>query len=215
MKVVKDGIFFTVQGEGPFIGYPMIFVRFSGCNLKCEWCDTKYSWEDGEEMSVADVVEEIREFPCKRVCFTGGEPLLQQQDIVKIIENFGIDYDFHFETNGTIEPVNYLSNLGFHIISPKLQFSYNVAPYYRNESLGYFKFVITGEDDLLDVLKFIEYNNLQNRGNKFYLMPESITVEKQQDILPKLICFAKSHTELNFIVTPRLHILAYGNKRGV
>ena len=213
MKV--NNIFYTVQGEGPFMGHPMIFVRLTGCNLRCEWCDTKYSWEDGDEKSVEYIVEEIKKYPCKTVCFTGGEPLLQQEGIIKIIKKLP-GYEFHLETNGTLEPVNYLTYcMSYHIISPKLQFSFDISPFYSNESLGNFKFVVSEESDLLDILSFIEYNSLGDRGNRFYLMPESITVEEQKDKLKFIIEFVKKHTELNFIVTPRLHILAYGNKRGV
>ena len=94
-------IFYSVQGEGLLQGLPFVFVRFSGCNLRCKWCDTKYAWKNGKEMEVKDIVEKIEKFGCKRVCFTGGEPYLQDIDVIfKILKKK--DYWVSVETNGTV-----------------------------------------------------------------------------------------------------------------
>src|SRR5947207_8912021 len=76
MKVAE--IFYSVQGEGKLVGVPSVFVRASGCNLRCTWCDTPYaSWDpQGEEMAVADVVTRVKEFGASHVVVTGGEPLI-------------------------------------------------------------------------------------------------------------------------------------------
>ncbi|MCS7180168.1 MAG: 7-carboxy-7-deazaguanine synthase QueE, partial [bacterium] len=71
-------IFFSIQGEGLLQGLPFIFLRFCGCNLKCRWCDTKYAWENGNNLSEIEILKEIERFKCKRICFTGGEPYLQE-----------------------------------------------------------------------------------------------------------------------------------------
>ncbi|MCM8772546.1 MAG: 7-carboxy-7-deazaguanine synthase QueE [Candidatus Omnitrophica bacterium] len=94
-------IFYSIQGEGLLQGLPFVFIRFTGCNLRCSWCDTKYAWENGKEMEAREILKEVEKFDCKRVCFTGGEPYLQE-----------IEYLFEFlkrknywisvETNGTI-----------------------------------------------------------------------------------------------------------------
>ena len=70
-------IFFSVQGEGTDAGWPCAFVRLTGCNLRCRWCDTTYAYEEGEELSVEAVLGRVREFGCPLVEVTGGEPLLQ------------------------------------------------------------------------------------------------------------------------------------------
>ena len=74
-------IFASIQGEGLRQGEPTIFVRLTGCNLRCDFCDTKYSWEGGDDISVQQVIEQVKhrhkEFPADWVCITGGEPLLQ------------------------------------------------------------------------------------------------------------------------------------------
>ena len=217
MTILVNNLFYSVQGEGPFIGYPMIFIRLTGCSLRCVWCDSKVAWDEGTEMTVEEIIGKIKEYPCKNICLTGGESLLQQQSLIKLVEKLNGKYTFHFETNGTIEPIDPMK-IGYHIISPKLKSSGNenaeLAPYYKNEVCGYFKFVISDEEDLEEMQEFLDKNNI-HESNKIYLMPEGVTVERQQEILPKLISFVKSHPEREYIVTPRLHILAYGNKRGV
>ncbi len=71
-------IFFSLQGESSHRGLPCIFVRLTGCNLRCTWCDTEYSFTGGETMSVGAVIDEVQKHPSKRVQITGGEPLLQK-----------------------------------------------------------------------------------------------------------------------------------------
>jgi len=93
-------IFYSLQGEGFLQGLPMVFVRMSGCNLRCSFCDTKYSFEKGVDLDVSKVVDMIEKFLCKRVCITGGEPFLQDlSPIVKHLKEKG--YWLTAETNGT------------------------------------------------------------------------------------------------------------------
>ena len=96
MKV--NEIFYSLQGEGYWTGTPSIFVRFSGCNLKCDFCDTHH--QDGEEMSEEEIVEAISQYPGVHVIFTGGEPTLQlTHSLVERIHAIG--KRVHIETNGT------------------------------------------------------------------------------------------------------------------
>ncbi len=69
-------MFYSIQGEGLHMGKPTFFIRTAVCNLRCSWCDTKYSWERGEEMSVEEVLHEVRKQPTQNICVTGGEPLI-------------------------------------------------------------------------------------------------------------------------------------------
>ncbi|MBS3816909.1 MAG: radical SAM protein [Candidatus Thermoplasmatota archaeon] len=100
MNIVE--IFHSVQGEGVEIGLPTIFIRCGGCNLRCEWCDTRYAWEGGEEVSIEEMMEKVDEIDCSRVCITGGEPLLQE-DILELIDSLITDYEVSIETNGSID----------------------------------------------------------------------------------------------------------------
>ena len=101
MKVTET--FASLQGEGINQGKPCFFLRLSGCNLRCAWCDTAYSFEAGAEKSVDEIVAEIANSGLKYVCITGGEPLLQKaalQPLLEILSRAGIAVDI--ETNGTI-----------------------------------------------------------------------------------------------------------------
>ncbi|MBN2603352.1 MAG: radical SAM protein [Candidatus Thermoplasmatota archaeon] len=100
MKI--NEIFYSIQGEGKWTGLPNIFIRTTGCNLRCSYCDTKYAYDEGTEKSIKDILKEIKKFSCKNICITGGEPLLQS-DILKLLE-FLIkeNYSICLETNGSI-----------------------------------------------------------------------------------------------------------------
>jgi len=95
-------IFHSLQGEGINIGLPTIFVRTAGCNLRCEWCDTRYAWEGGEEISIHEIMEKLDSIGCDRVCITGGEPLLQN-DVLDLIDILLPRYDISVETNGSLD----------------------------------------------------------------------------------------------------------------
>ena len=100
MKI--NEIFYSIQGEGRYIGLPMAFIRVTGCNLRCRWCDTKYAYEDGQELSFDAILERLTKFPTKRVCVTGGEPM--SQDRINELMNQLINHGFtiYLETNGSI-----------------------------------------------------------------------------------------------------------------
>jgi organic radical activating enzyme len=126
-------IFASIQGEGLRQGYPTLFVRFSGCNLKCSFCDTQYAWKEGNEYSTRQVIEEIkklkRRFPAQWVCLTGGEPLQQSvAELVKELKKEG--FNIQVETNATLFqdiPVDWYS------ISPKPA-QYFFHPEYRKKA---------------------------------------------------------------------------------
>ena len=94
-------IFLSIQGEGISTGYPTIFVRLTGCNLSCSYCDTTYSHNEGEYMTIATIINKIQDFGFKRVCLTGGEPLLQE-DVKELLAEL-TDYEVSIETNGSID----------------------------------------------------------------------------------------------------------------
>lgn len=101
MKI--NEIFHSIQGEGKNIGLPTIFVRTTGCNLRCTYCDTTYAYYEGKEMGLQDIIAEIKRWHCKRICITGGEPLLHEDitGLVDILISKG--YEISIETNGSIE----------------------------------------------------------------------------------------------------------------
>ncbi|MDP4094465.1 MAG: radical SAM protein [Bacillota bacterium] len=99
MKV--NEIFLSIQGESLSAGYPTVFVRFSGCNLRCSFCDTQYAYDEGTVMSPLKIYSEIERFYYKRVCLTGGEPLIQEDlgKLLALLENYTVS----IETNGSVD----------------------------------------------------------------------------------------------------------------
>ena len=100
MKI--NEIFYSLQGEGNWTGRPNIFIRTSGCNLRCSYCDTKYAYEDGKEMNADEILKQISKYHCKYVCITGGEPLLQDEVLDLIDALSKKDYKICIETNGSL-----------------------------------------------------------------------------------------------------------------
>lgn len=94
-------IFYSIQGESSFAGNPCVFIRLSGCNLRCAYCDTSYAHEDGERMELSAIMKRAASFGCSLVEITGGEPLLQAG--TPLLISALIEKDFHvlLETNGT------------------------------------------------------------------------------------------------------------------
>ncbi len=101
MKI--NEIFYSIQGEGKWMGLPNIFIRTTGCNLRCSFCDTTYAYETGEEMSIEEIINRIRKHPCNYVCITGGEPLLQEAIVQLIDVLLEKKYVICLETNGSID----------------------------------------------------------------------------------------------------------------
>lgn len=102
MKVSE--IFFSLQGEGIYQGKACTFIRLAGCNLSCSWCDTRYACTRGEEMSTEQVLERVGAEACSLICITGGEPLLQQDQLLPLLKALGNrGYTVGIETNGTID----------------------------------------------------------------------------------------------------------------
>ncbi|MCZ6684666.1 MAG: radical SAM protein, partial [Candidatus Dadabacteria bacterium] len=101
MKISE--IFFSLQGEGLEIGLPTVFVRLFACDLRCTWCDTMYAVEgrDFRDYTVLEVVREVEKYDCKRVCITGGEPLLQIKEVEALASDLiSKDHTILLETSG-------------------------------------------------------------------------------------------------------------------
>jgi len=101
MRVTE--IFFSIQGESTHAGRPCTFVRLTGCNLRCRWCDSEYTFTGGEKMSIDDVMSKVASYGCKLIEITGGEPLAQSEafDLIKRLCDDG--YEVLIETSGSID----------------------------------------------------------------------------------------------------------------
>ena len=98
MRVTE--IFFSIQGESTHAGRPCAFVRFTGCDLRCQYCDTEYSFYGGRQMTRAEILAEVAKHPTKFVCLTGGEPVLQKELPELAQELLDRGYDVSLETHG-------------------------------------------------------------------------------------------------------------------
>jgi len=219
-------IFYSIQGEGALIGTPSVFVRTSGCNLRCTWCDTPYtSWKpEGEERSLDSIVEEVNRYGAAHVVITGGEPMIAPE-IEELTHRLG--QHVTIETAGTVEtPVR----CDLMSISPKLA---NSTPHSRDggrwaqqhERLRYqpeilkrliqlypyqLKFVIVEPGDLAQVLAIVE--EIGAATNRVMLMPEGVDAAALAERGRWLAEVAKRE---GFRFTPRLHVDLWGNRRGV
>ena len=148
MKYPVIESFYSLQGEGVYLGTPAYFIRFGGCNLRCDWCDTTESWDQEKvtEMKLTDLVKDI---PCKRVVLTGGEPTLQSlAPLISELKHKG--HEVAIETNGTRAiPADW--KLDWVTVSPKPDSGYEVKC--RADEL---KYVV---DDNLS-LEYIAWNRV-------------------------------------------------------
>ncbi|NOZ62375.1 MAG: radical SAM protein [Calditrichaeota bacterium] len=96
-------IFFSIQGESTFAGLPFVFVRLSRCNLRCQYCDTPYAYDEGREMFLSEIIERVEQFPCDFVEITGGEPLLQAEVFELAARLVSAGKIVLVETNGTLD----------------------------------------------------------------------------------------------------------------
>ncbi len=171
MKITE--IFYSIQGEGSHAGKAAIFIRLSGCNLRCKWCDTKRSWTGGKNMSIKAILEAIKGFRAKTIVLTGGEPFAQNiYPLIKSLKK--LKYRIHVETNGTFE-VNEetISMIDWIVVSPKgggeIKTFFNELKYIVDD-----KFKI-GNIDLDEMFP----TSLQPEGNDPKMIKKSIDLVKK------------------------------------
>ena len=225
-------IFHSIQGEGELTGVPSVFVRTSGCNLRCKWCDTPYaSWHpEGGEMDVSAVVSRIRDFDCPHVVLTGGEPMLAPgvHDLARMIAALGIHITI--ETAGTLAPDGIACDLAS--VSPKLASStpppdrFGETWTHRHEESrirpevlrewvsGYrcqMKFVVSGPADLDEIATIRETIGDSLAPASVLLMPEGVTPEELAARRDFVIAACK---RFGYRYCHRLQIDLFGNTKG-
>jgi len=214
MKI--NEIFFSIQGEGLNSGKASIFLRLQGCNCRCKWCDTRYTWKikDGKEMSVKKIIKEIQKYPVKRLTITGGEPMLQQEELDKLIHNLH-DYEIEIETNGTIVPKLKAYNLRYNVSpkppSAKTLKNINIKTLKKYLQIkSSFKFVISDSHDMDWVNNIISLAKIP--AKKVILMPEGIDLNTIVKNSIHLVQYIKKY---DYRLIPRLQIMIWGNQKGV
>lgn len=101
MALKVNQIFYSIQGESSYAGRPCVFIRLTGCNLRCSYCDTPYAYEEGEDLEIEAIVDRVRSYRCPLVEVTGGEPLVQAETPVLISRLLDEGYEVLLETNGS------------------------------------------------------------------------------------------------------------------
>jgi 7-carboxy-7-deazaguanine synthase len=153
LEVKVFEIFPSIQGEGPFQGIPSAFIRLSGCNLRCRWCDTSGTQDGsaGEEMTVDEVVGQVKRLGLSHVCITGGEPLIQQDELLSLLKELHEDgYIVGIETNGTVDPAPVMeySSICMDLKCPSSGEKSFIPLMKKLRPSDCVKFVVGGEEDL-------------------------------------------------------------------
>lgn len=185
MKV--NEIFYSLQGEGFHTGTPAVFIRFSGCNLECPFCDTQH--QEGKEMTEGDIIEEVSRYKANLVVVTGGEPALQlTESLVEMLHFLG--KTVAVETNGTVELPK---NVDWITLSPKDAFlGEKAAPILKYAD----ELKLVFSDDLCrDAQPCVsKYANI-NVAHRFLQPCDTGDPEKNKEIIKKTIEFCKEHPE--------------------
>ena len=228
----------TIQGEGPSIGQRALFLRLTGCNLQCQWCDSAYTWRFSESqphvkkrvyarqeevlaMSRHEVVQQLyaigRDEPL--LVLTGGEPLLQAQELERLF--WRLSYPrIEIETAGTVPPqaLEHMSRVWFNV-SPKLanagmplirRIKPALLRRFAAHERACFKFVVASITDLQEVLGVCDLCDIPQ--HKVYLMPLGTST---RDLNASLKVWGPNAVEMGFNITTRLHIYLWGNRRKV
>ena len=222
-------IFHSIQGEGLLAGVPSIFIRTSGCNLRCHWCDTPYaSWKpEGPEMSIEEILKKISEWNCNHIVLTGGEPMIAPDlpELATVLKKQ--KKHITIETAGTILPNSISCDLAS--ISPKLSNSTpslerdpawakkhdstRLQPEVISEWIRKYpvqlKFVVSSENDLAEI-KHLRSRLPPVPLDQILLMPEGIDVKTLATRSPWLVEICKRE---GFRFCPRLHIELFGHTR--
>ena len=228
MKISE--VFSSIQGEGLLAGVPSLFIRTSGCNLRCHWCDTPYtSWApEGDDWPVERIVDWVKQHPAYRhVVLTGGEPMIQPElpHLARQLDDLGIHITV--ETAGTVA-----AELPCHLmsISPKLsnstpleqdggrwaasherlRLNEDVLRHLTNSYVYQLKFVVTRVEDLDEIRPIVDLCGAP--AERVLLMPEGRTGEEIQARAGWLVELCKA---TGYRYCPRLHVELYGNRRGI
>tara|TARA_R100000995_G_C3473154_1_gene119419 strand:- start:291 stop:1046 length:756 start_codon:yes stop_codon:yes gene_type:complete len=237
LLVSDDKAFYTLEGEGEYVGMPSVFFRLSMCNLTCEGfasedsphgCDSFISWSVKNKMTFNEIFEyfekhklvaKLKEGAIFKI--TGGEPMVQQKQLLKFIEAFINKYEFHpvidFETNATIQPderwvKDYLATF---TTSPKLisngdpeekTYKPKVLKWHRDIGSG-FKFVINKSEDIDEIWrKYVDDKEINIPKHRVWFMPCSGSRDEHIKNAPAVAEYAKA---MNVNFSPRLHLLLW------
>ncbi len=224
--MIVNEIFYSLQGEGRLAGIPSVFIRLAGCPLRCKWCDTKYAWDKnaGQDYSIPEIIQQLKQYHCKFVVITGGEPMINPE-IPQLTHTLKAENKhITIETAG----IKFVPDLACDLmsISPKLSNSTPTEAKPANlheltrlninalhtlvENYNYqLKFVVNHSSDLKEIQQTI--SQIQNVDlEKVMLMPQAAT---KVDYIKKSPTVAQLCKQTNLSFCQRLHILLWDNQR--
>jgi 7-carboxy-7-deazaguanine synthase len=209
MKICE--IFHSIQGEGLDMGAPTVFIRTSGCPLRCKWCDTLYAFSEGEEMSIDEILTKVGSYDESRVCVTGGEPL-EQKDIFTLLERLlEQDYFVSVETSGAlpIEDMPCVEDL-------RVVLDIKCPSSEMHEKMDFSNIELLGPTD---ELKFVisdrkDYDYAKEIISKYKPVCTIVMQPVWGNDLKELVDWVIKD-KLNARVLPQLHKIIWGEKRGV
>jgi len=169
MKLMINEIYHSIQGESSYSGRPCIFIRLTYCNLRCSYCDSEHTFYEGEELTIEEILEKIKEYPCNLVEVTGGEPLFQKNCIIllqKLVEN---KYEVLLETSGSLSiesvPKEVINIIDFKCPSSKMvkkNLWENINYLKKDDEI---KFVIADKEDYVWAKNKISEYELTKKSN--------------------------------------------------
>lgn len=224
----------TIQGEGAYTGRRCTFLRLYGCNLHCAWCDTPETWdtrgrigpvyaasENSTTMRPYDVAHRLLALDTDLVIVTGGEPLLQRDELAEVARILGEHgVATHVETNGTLSPtVELLRHVDYFTVSPKLPSAragsraINLPVLQRFAELGWrragFKVVVSTLDELSEAVELYEQVGVKRQAR--WVMPEG---REALTVAVRLEQLTEAALKLGLNVTGRAHVMLWGTERG-
>jgi 7-carboxy-7-deazaguanine synthase len=209
MKI--NEIFRSLQGEGQLIGTPTVFVRTSGCNLRCSWCDTSYAFTKGKEMELEEILSEVEGHQTTHVAVTGGEPMMQK-DIIKLLDSLlELDHHVTLETNGSYSLEDLpcsevmMVSMDWKCPSSGMEDKMLLENIELLSPLDQLKFIVADKKDMLYAYGFLKEHPIPCTA---ILTPVGGVelLEVAEFVLKK---------KMNARVLPQLHKLIWGNMKGV
>lgn len=206
-------IFFSIQGESSQAGRPCIFIRLTGCKLRCTYCDTQYAYFEGEDVTEDEIIRRVKAYPCKLVELTGGEPLEHKEKAISLLNRLLAEgYEVMLETDGAedlsqvpsgVRIIMDVKTPGSKMANPKS--AKNLQHLKPTDEI---KFVVCDEKDYLFSKAFIEEHRL---AGKHTLLMSPVMPQKDPAWLPEKIL--KDGLPVRYQL--QLHKVLWGDKRGV
>jgi len=212
MKTIRiNEIFYSIQGESSRIGFPTVFIRLTGCPMRCTYCDTAYAFHQGNQQEIDAIINQVQQYPTKFVTVTGGEPLAQKNCLDLLDQLCDLDYEVSLETGGGIDisPVNAKVKIILDIKTPKSgEVENNFWPNLKQiKPMDEIKFVVADQEDFEWAIQTMHEHQLDQK--KILFSPVYNQLEGK--LLAKWILDHGIEARLQL----QLHKILWGEKQGV